>query len=97
MTPEGEVEHVNRQVREYFGRNLDELKTWDTAGAVHPDDLSRVVDAWQTAVATGLPYEIEHRMRRRGVPLVSGSGRTTARGRRTYCPVVCLDDKYRRT
>jgi hypothetical protein len=26
MTPAGEVEHVNRQVLEYFGRTLDELK-----------------------------------------------------------------------
>jgi len=41
MTREGEVEHVNRQVREYFGRTLDELKTWGTAGAVHPDDLPK--------------------------------------------------------
>jgi PAS domain S-box-containing protein len=79
MTPEGEVEHVNRQVHEYFGRAFDELKKWGTADAVHPDDLPRVIETWRSAVATGLPYEIEHRMRRadgvyrwfqvRGVPL----------------------------
>jgi PAS domain S-box-containing protein len=79
MTPEGEVEHVNRRVYEYFGRTLDELKKWGMVDAVHPDDLPRVIDAWRSAVATGLPYEIEHRMRRadgvyrwfqvRGVPL----------------------------
>ena len=55
MTPEGEVEHVNRQVHEYFGRTL-ELKKWGTADAVHPDDLPRVIDAWRRAVATGHPY-----------------------------------------
>src|SRR5262245_62813448 len=64
MTPEGSVEHVNRQVSEYFGRTLEELKTWGTADAVHPDDLAGVIDAWRGAVATSLPYEIEHRMRR---------------------------------
>src|SRR5262245_46769135 len=79
MTPEGEVEHVNRQAHEYFGRTLDELKKWGTADAVHPDDLPRVIDAWRSAVATGHPYEVDHRMRRadgvyrwfqvRGVPL----------------------------
>jgi PAS domain-containing protein len=34
MTPEGGVEHVNRQVVEYFGRTLEELKQWRTTDAV---------------------------------------------------------------
>src|SRR5918996_1320923 len=59
MTPEGEVEHVNRQVLEYFGRTLEELKQWGTSDAVHPADLPSVVAAWQRAVETGLPYELE--------------------------------------
>ena len=85
MTAEGEVEHVNRQAYEYFGRTLDELKKCGTADAVHPDDLPRVVDTWRSAVATGLPYEIEHRLRRadgvyrwfqvRGLPLRGDDGR----------------------
>jgi PAS domain S-box-containing protein len=29
MTPAGEVEHVNRQVLEYFGRTLEELSNGD--------------------------------------------------------------------
>src|SRR5262245_55746705 len=58
-TPEGEVEHVNRQVREFLGRTLDELKKWRTTDAVHPDDLPKVIDTWRSAVASGLPYEIE--------------------------------------
>jgi len=28
MTPEGMVEFVNRQVLDYFGKTLDELKEW---------------------------------------------------------------------
>ncbi len=79
MTPNGGVEHVNRQVLEYFGRTLEELKRWGTTDAVHPDDLPRVIAAWQHAVETGQPYEFEHRIRRadgqyrwfqlRGLPL----------------------------
>ena len=85
MTPKGAVEHVNRQVLEYFGRTLDELKRWGTSDAVHPADLPRVVAAWQHAVETGLPYEFEHRIRRsdgeyrwfqsRGLPLRDAEGR----------------------
>ena len=85
MTAEGGVEHVNGQVLEYFGRTLEELKQWGTTDAVHPADLPRVIAAWQHAVATGLPYEFEHRIRRadgeyrwfqsRGLPLRDVEGR----------------------
>jgi PAS domain S-box-containing protein len=85
MTPAGGVEHVNRQVLEYFGRTLDELKQWGTSDAVHPADLPDVVAAWQHAVETGQPYDFEHRIRRadgeyrwfqsRGLPLRDDDGR----------------------
>jgi formate hydrogenlyase transcriptional activator len=84
MTAGGEVAHVNRQVLDYFGRTLEELKKWGTTDAVHPVDLPGVVVAWQHAVETGLPYEVEHRLRRadgeyrwfvsRGLPLRDDSG-----------------------
>jgi formate hydrogenlyase transcriptional activator len=79
MTPDGEVAHVNRQVLDYFGCTLEELKKWGTSDAIDPVDLPRVKVAWQHAVETGLPYEVEHRLRRadgeyrwfvsRGLPL----------------------------
>ena len=85
MTPAGAVEHVNRQVLEYFGRTLEELQQWGTTDAVHPVDLPRVGAVWQQAVDTGLPYEVEHRIRRadgqyrwfqaRGLPLCNADGR----------------------
>ncbi len=84
MTPQGEVEHVNRGVLDYFGRTLEELKKWGTTDAVHPVDLPRVIAAWQHAIETGLPYEFEHRIRRadgeyrwfqlRGLPLRDADG-----------------------
>jgi PAS domain S-box-containing protein len=85
MTPTGEVEHVNSQVLEYFGRTLEDLKRWGSTDAVHPDDLPQAVAAWQHAVGTGEPYEFEHRLRRgdgeyrwflsRGLPLRDTEGR----------------------
>ncbi|HJZ73162.1 MAG TPA: sigma 54-interacting transcriptional regulator [Vicinamibacterales bacterium] len=85
MTATGEVEHVNRQVLEYFGRTLDELRRWGTSDAVHPADLPRVSAAWKHAVETGDSYEFEHRIRRfdgeyrwfqsRGLPLRDPDGR----------------------
>ena len=44
FTPGGEVEFVNRQVLEYFGGTLEELKRWGTGGSTHPKDLPRVVE-----------------------------------------------------
>jgi PAS domain S-box-containing protein len=38
MTPAGEVEIANRQVLEYFGATLKELKGWAIADTVHPYD-----------------------------------------------------------
>ena len=85
MTSAGEVEHVNRQVLDYFGRTLDELKQWGTTDAVHPDDRPHAIEAWKHAVETGEPYEFEHRIRRcdgeyrwfqsRGLPLRDTNGR----------------------
>ena len=85
MTADGGVEHVNRQVLDYFGRTLEELRQWGTTDAVHPADLPQVTAAWQHAVQTGQPYEFEHRIRRadgeyrwfqsRGLPLRDADGR----------------------
>ena len=84
LTPGGEVDFVNKQVLEYFGKTFDELGTWQTSNAVHPDDLDRVVALWTSAVATGQPYDVEYRLRRfdgiyrwfhvRGRPLRDAAG-----------------------
>jgi PAS domain S-box-containing protein len=64
MAPTGELEFANRQVLEYFGRTLDQLKGWATSDAVHKDDLPTVMAAWKRSLDTGEPYDIEHRIRR---------------------------------
>src|SRR5437667_8845958 len=60
----GEVELLNRQVLEYFGKTTEELKNWATSDAVHPDDLPRVIDTWKRSIETGEPYDLELRQRR---------------------------------
>jgi PAS domain S-box-containing protein len=60
----GEVEFLNRQTLEYFGNTSEELQNWALIGAVHPDDLPRVVEARTKSIEAGQIYEIEHRCRR---------------------------------
>jgi PAS domain S-box-containing protein len=84
LTAGGEVEFVNRQIIEYTGRNLDELKSWGTDDTVHPEDLPLVVEAFTQAIVSGSPYEILQRLRRSdgvyrwfqnsGFPLRDGDG-----------------------
>ena len=59
QTAAGEVELVNRQLLEYFGKTLEEVKAWATSDAVHPDDLPGVIAAWRRTVETGHPYDDE--------------------------------------
>ena len=53
LTPDGAVEFCNRQVLDYFGRTIEELKTWGSTDAVHPDDLPRVIAVWSASVESG--------------------------------------------
>ncbi|WP_146180197.1 PAS domain-containing protein [Opitutus sp. ER46] len=64
LNAKGEVELLNARVLEYFGRSLEELKNWALLDAVHPDDVSGVIEAWRHSVATGEPFDREQRQRR---------------------------------
>ncbi|AXI61152.1 PAS domain-containing sensor histidine kinase [Pseudomonas kribbensis] len=87
MTPSGELEQVNRQILDYIGIPLDELKNWQASDTLHPDDLPSVSAAWMHSVSTGTPYDIEHRIRRadgvyrwfhvRGLPVRNSEGTIT--------------------
>jgi PAS domain S-box-containing protein len=99
LTGDGEVEIVNRQVLDYFGKTLDELKNWDNGDAIHPDDLPRAVDAWRGSVETGQPYVLELRQRRadgayrwfqsRALPARNMEGRITG----WYMLLTDIDDR----
>jgi len=99
MSAAGEVELLNRQVLEYFGKTTEELKNWATSDAVHPDDLPRLIDAWKNSVETGEPYAYDLRQRRadgvyrwfqaRGLPLRDTEGRITG----WYLLLTDIDDR----
>src|SRR6266550_7225044 len=84
LAPDGQVEFVNRQGLEFFGQPLEELKHWGTNGAIHPEDLPRLMEDFTRAIASGHPFEWEVRGRRfdgvyrwfqsRGFPLRDASG-----------------------
>ncbi|MBV9433002.1 MAG: PAS domain S-box protein, partial [Hyphomicrobiales bacterium] len=87
LAPNGELEAVNRQILEYSGQSLEELRNWGTNETVHPDDLPHVVEVFSKSIASGVPYYLEQRLRRfdgeyrwldnRGVPIRDDSGRIT--------------------
>src|SRR5439155_27314298 len=64
MAPNGELETANRQVVEYFGRSLEWIKNWGTNDAVHPEDLPRIAELFERAMASGMPFNYELRLRR---------------------------------
>ena len=88
MGATGEVEFLNRQTLEYFGKTSEELKNWSLIGAVHPDDLPRIVEARTKSIEEGQMYVVEHRCRRadgvyrwfqvRGLPVRNADGAITA-------------------
>jgi PAS domain S-box-containing protein len=64
MTPAGEVELANRQILEYFGTTLEELKGRATGYSFHPEDRPDVLARRRESLETGHPYESEARLRR---------------------------------
>src|SRR5215467_9214625 len=65
MSAAGELELINRQSSEYFGKTIEEMRNWTTNDVMHPDDLPRAIDALRRAIeVTGAPFELEVRHRR---------------------------------
>jgi len=101
MSADGKVESVNNQTLQYFGRTREELEGWTTSDAVHPDDLPKAVAAWTHSVATGEPYDVDHRLRRadgvyrwfnsRGLSLRDADGRII----RWYNLLTDIEDRRR--
>ena len=101
MNATGEVEVVNRQASDYFGKTLEEIKGWATTDAVHPDDLPGVMSAWMHSVETVSPYDVDHRLRRadgvyrwfraHGFPLRDDEGRAL----RWYVLLTDINDRRR--
>jgi formate hydrogenlyase transcriptional activator len=101
ITAGGEVELVNRQILEYFGKTTEELKNWAINDTFHPDDLAGTMDSWKRALVTGQPFDFENRGRRadgayrwfhvRVRPLLDNEGRVV----RWYNLATDIDDRKR--
>src|ERR1700730_9309511 len=64
LSAAGKVELLNRQALEYFGQPIEEWKNSPNFEHVHPDDLPRVMDAYNRWLETGQPHDLELRQRR---------------------------------
>ncbi|MGO9939587.1 MAG: two-component regulator propeller domain-containing protein [Terracidiphilus sp.] len=62
--PSGNRPFVNRGWLDYTGMSAEQASGSGWQKAIHPDDLKRVLDKWQTAQATAEPLAYETRMRR---------------------------------
>src|SRR5579859_6566171 len=62
LSAAGEVQLVNRQILDYFGKTThEELTGGVIREGIHPDDLRRVADTWKRSVETGEAFELESR------------------------------------
>jgi PAS domain S-box-containing protein len=101
LAPNGDVEAVNRQILEYCGQSLEELRNWGTNGTVHHEDLPHVAEVFMRSIASGIPYQIEQRLRRfdgeyrwfdnRGIPIRDDSGQIV----RWYVLLTDIEDRTR--
>lgn len=62
--PGGEIDYINAQWNEFTGRTLQEVKDWGWLHFVHPEDRQENVRLWKQSIATGEPFQIEHRFLR---------------------------------
>jgi PAS domain S-box-containing protein len=62
--PNGWINWYNRRWYEFTGQTREEAAGWGWQTAHHPEDFLRVMEEWPKALATGMPIEIEFRLRR---------------------------------
>ena len=83
--PDGSADFFNQRWLDYTGLSVAQALHWGWKTAIHPDDLSHMLEVFQEALKVGRPFELEGRLRRsdgefrwflfRGSPLLDGSGR----------------------
>lgn len=61
---DGYHDFYNKQWFDYTGLSFEESKSSGWAQVLHPEDLERTVNRWQSSLKSGKPYEIEYRLRR---------------------------------
>ncbi|MBX9678810.1 MAG: PAS domain S-box protein [Gemmataceae bacterium] len=100
--PDGGMTRLNRRASEYAGVAMDALTEWKWEQFVHPDDRAHTLAKWKETLETGIPQNIEFRLRRadgayrwhvgKQVPSRDGSGAI----RRWYGTCTDIQDQYDR-
>src|SRR5258707_1442134 len=100
-SPEGLVDFVNDRWLQFTGLALDEAFGWKWEAVLHPDDRTKVVADWHTAIKNGQATESEARVRRadgeycwwfiRNVPLRDETGKLV----RWYGTGIDIEDRKR--
>jgi PAS domain S-box-containing protein len=62
--PDGERDFVNKPWRDYAGLTLSDIQGEGGRRVIHPDDAAESERKWRISLATGEPFEFEHRLRR---------------------------------
>jgi len=101
LAPNGDLEAVNRQIVDYCGRSVEELKNWGTNGTIYHEDLPHLAEVFTKSIASGVPYETEARVRRfdgeyrwfaiRGIPVRDAADRIV----RWYALLTDIEDRTR--
>ena len=60
--PDGSVDFINQRWLESTGQSIEKLLGSGWQSIVHPDDRTRYIAQWRSALATGEPLEIETRI-----------------------------------
>jgi PAS domain S-box-containing protein len=99
--PDGSVDFINQRLLESTGLSIEELLGSGWQSIVHPDDRSRFIAKWRSALAAGEPVEIEARVWTaqrdyrwllvRNVPLRDGHGQIV----KWYGTGIDIEDRKR--
>src|ERR1700751_4763424 len=100
--PDGSVDFFNPRWLDYTALSPDQSRDWRWTAAIHPDDLRRLLDAWQSILVSGEPGETEARLRRfdgayrwflfRANPLRDESGKIV----KWYGTTIDIEDRKQR-
>ena len=51
--PDGYLDYLNQDFLQHLGLPMEELLGWNWTGAIHPEDVSAMVDRWRLSLARG--------------------------------------------
>src|SRR5262249_32851831 len=62
--PDGYCDFINQVWLDHTGMTAEQAQGWGWAEAIHPDDRKKLVEEWQSCLASGTQVDTEARIRR---------------------------------